>query len=223
MKKAVFIKDVSDKYCWRKSELYYLYEPIIYEGENSNVTHYIIVCAESMAINTMIPETYMFPANSSGDILDWVKLSGSQRGICDIEAALLAAGYAIEKNIKTNPNDLFEIRYNQLRLTNKGQEIFYGNISRQYAMILSIKKWAFITKYIKETSNIPRDGGLVTCALCKLYTVSDCIGCPVFQHTKNTNCNDSPYDQYLLALRGDNIQAAIDAATDEIVFLASLL
>jgi len=223
MKKAIFIKDVSDKYCWHKSDLYYLFEPITYRCEN---THYVVVCTETPTKTAEMPEIFIFPANSNGDILDWEKPI-LRRGIYDsevaVETALFAAGYVIEKNIKTNPNDLFEVRYDGLKLTDKGQEIFYGNISRQYAIILSIKKWVFIRKYIKETSNIPRDGGLVTCALCKLYTVSDCIDCPVFQHTKNTNCKGSPYDQYLLALRGANVQAAINAATDEIVFLASLL
>jgi len=42
------------------------------------------------------PETYIFPANESGEVSDWGELPGSQKGTLDHEKALRDAGYAID-------------------------------------------------------------------------------------------------------------------------------
>ncbi len=42
------------------------------------------------------PETYIFPADKDGEVIDWGELSGSLRGTLEHEDALQAAGYAIE-------------------------------------------------------------------------------------------------------------------------------
>ena len=49
------------------------------------------------AVNAMItgPETYIFPADEEGDILNWSELDGSFRGSFDHEQALRNAGYTV--------------------------------------------------------------------------------------------------------------------------------
>jgi hypothetical protein len=39
------------------------------------------------------PETYLFPADSDGEVTDWGELEGSYRGGLDINEALHRAGY----------------------------------------------------------------------------------------------------------------------------------
>jgi hypothetical protein len=41
------------------------------------------------------PETYIFPADESGNVLDWGELDGSFRGALDHAAALEGAGYEV--------------------------------------------------------------------------------------------------------------------------------
>lgn len=41
------------------------------------------------------PETYVFPANSKGRVLDWGELDGSFKGGLDHEQALRNAGYEV--------------------------------------------------------------------------------------------------------------------------------
>ena len=44
------------------------------------------------------PETYIFPADSDGEITDWGELEGSYRGGLDHAEALANAGYAVTEN-----------------------------------------------------------------------------------------------------------------------------
>ncbi|RII41909.1 hypothetical protein DWB68_10305 [Galactobacter valiniphilus] len=41
------------------------------------------------------PETYLFPADASGEVTDWTELPGSLKGHLDHTAALEAAGYQV--------------------------------------------------------------------------------------------------------------------------------
>jgi len=40
-------------------------------------------------------ETYLFPSNESGEIVDWMELKGSQRGVADTTKPLRDLGYEI--------------------------------------------------------------------------------------------------------------------------------
>lgn len=42
------------------------------------------------------PETYIFPADSTGSITDWGELDGSFQGAIDHERALSDAGYTVQ-------------------------------------------------------------------------------------------------------------------------------
>lgn len=71
--------------------LYFLSEPIYNNGQSYS---YVIVSAVYAYSG---PETYIFPADESGDVLDWEELNGSFRGACNKFLALENAGYKIVK------------------------------------------------------------------------------------------------------------------------------
>jgi hypothetical protein len=41
-------------------------------------------------------ETYIFPSNENGEVVDWGELSGSQRGVYNHEMVLNDAGYEMK-------------------------------------------------------------------------------------------------------------------------------
>jgi len=57
-------------------------------------TKFVIVSAVDAIITG--PETYIFPANSRGNIVSWGELEGSYRGGKDHTRALKNAGYEVE-------------------------------------------------------------------------------------------------------------------------------
>jgi hypothetical protein len=69
--------------------------PIIYEDKK--ITDFIIVSAISCASDTLEPETYVFPSDENGTVLDWLELDGSFRGDMDHKRAIESAGYKIIK------------------------------------------------------------------------------------------------------------------------------
>jgi hypothetical protein len=56
-------------------------------------TNYVVISA----VNAMFsgPETYIFPASSNGEVIDWCELDGSYKGGLDHVQALRQAGYGI--------------------------------------------------------------------------------------------------------------------------------
>ena len=58
--------------------------------EPTETTEYVVVSAVDESWAT---ETYIFPSDASGEILDWLELDGSFRGGTDHRQALLNAGY----------------------------------------------------------------------------------------------------------------------------------
>jgi len=85
MKKAIFCKDVSEKFSG-DAELYRMDPPL-------NGYEYVVSSA-AMAMFTG-PETYLFGADENGEVLDWMELDGSIRGVYDPEGAIETAGYVI--------------------------------------------------------------------------------------------------------------------------------
>ena len=89
-KRATFIKRLSD---WKgDARLFKLSEPTKYEGGE---TEYVVVSAAVALFSG--PETYIFPANDSGEVADWGELDGSFQGDLDHERALRRAGFHIEE------------------------------------------------------------------------------------------------------------------------------
>ena len=56
---------------------------------------YVIVSAANVMFSG--PETYIFPANEKGKVVDWGELDGSYQGGSSHEKALRNMGYKIEK------------------------------------------------------------------------------------------------------------------------------
>lgn len=93
MTTATFIKNwyngVADQ------SLYRLDDPVSYKDENDaeQSTEYVVVSA-AIAMFTG-PETYIFPADEDGKVLDWGELEGSYRGGLDKKSALEGAGWVV--------------------------------------------------------------------------------------------------------------------------------
>ena len=72
--------------------LYELTPPLKdYDGKTEH--KYVVVSATNAMFSG--PETYIFPANESGEVSDWCELPGSQKETLNHEDALRDAGYAI--------------------------------------------------------------------------------------------------------------------------------
>lgn len=79
------------------ARLYRLSPPISqtdWDGESES-HEYVIVSAIASAFDTMRDETYIFPADSEGNITSWGELDGSFQGEMDHEKALSNAGYTV--------------------------------------------------------------------------------------------------------------------------------
>ena len=93
---------------------------------------------------------------------------------------------------------------------------------------------ASIVKWERIVTGEGFDKGRDNCPLCKKFIAKDCEGCPVAKRTGRTNCNDTPYRDFVdaadrePAARGDAVYhatspAARRVALKELRFLESLL
>ena len=87
--KATLIKNLAG---WKGDARLYRVDPPIQFNEDRK-TNYVVVSAATVMFSG--PETYIFPASSEGEILDWLELPGSFRGAMDHARALEGAGYSI--------------------------------------------------------------------------------------------------------------------------------
>ncbi len=73
--------------------LYHVTPPMQSEDDDIGATEYVVVSA---IVNPYSgSETYIYPANATGKVVDWLELDGSIRGTLDHAAALAGAGYEI--------------------------------------------------------------------------------------------------------------------------------
>ena len=96
--KAIRVKDVSEKFTG-VATLYRVEPPIPY-SMNWDTDEYeekadYVVASETYAMFSG-PETYPFPADEEGNVLDWGELTGSYRGGLNGDRAIENAGYTIE-------------------------------------------------------------------------------------------------------------------------------
>lgn len=93
------------------ARLYALSEPVEYqswvggigEGRETKETRHVVVSAGDTHSG---PESFIFPSDADGVVLNWGELEGSIRGVLDHEAALDASGYELI-------NYGLELRWNQ--------------------------------------------------------------------------------------------------------------
>lgn len=97
MKTAKFIKGCSD--FTGDAKLFALSAPITFDkpwddkDPPARKTKYVIVSATSAPLSG--PETYIFPADKDGNVLDWGELEGSYQGGLSHAQALKGAGYTL--------------------------------------------------------------------------------------------------------------------------------
>jgi hypothetical protein len=78
--------------------LFKLSEPVAYDydydtGEYKSTTEHVVVSAVRAMFSG--PETYIFPADESGEVVNWCELEGSFKGGLDHQRALEGAGYEV--------------------------------------------------------------------------------------------------------------------------------
>lgn len=74
--------------------LYRVDPPMSYD--DNKTTEYVVVSAVDV-FDVGEPETYIFPSDKDGTIVDWLELDGSYKGSKDHEQALRYAGYEVTK------------------------------------------------------------------------------------------------------------------------------
>lgn len=72
------------------AHLYELSEPIGYNGNQES--KFVVVSATSFMTGA---ETYIFPAEEGGEVINWGELDGSFKGSLDHHRALEGAGYSV--------------------------------------------------------------------------------------------------------------------------------
>ena len=95
MMKAIFIRNINNN---KADQKLYKVDPPMMMGWDRDKTpvDYVIVSGAYFPYSG--PETYIFPANEEGGIIDWTELDGSFRGYIDHEVALENAGYSVESD-----------------------------------------------------------------------------------------------------------------------------
>lgn len=75
------------------ASLYRIFPGVAYYADGvKHTTNYVIVSAVH---DHLIHETFIFPADESGSVIDWGELEGSLRGTTSHQKALEGAGYNI--------------------------------------------------------------------------------------------------------------------------------
>ena len=97
-KTAVMVREMGDDRPARQ-RLYRLSEPVKFrqwtdDAEEVKTADYVVASA---VVAFGVPETYLFPADENGVVLDWLELEGSFRGDLDHERAIRNAGYEVTK------------------------------------------------------------------------------------------------------------------------------
>ena len=75
------------------ASLYRIFPEVAYHSNyEKHTTNYVIVSAVN---HSYTHETFIFPADESGSVIDWGELEGSLRGTTSHQKALEGAGYNI--------------------------------------------------------------------------------------------------------------------------------
>ena len=72
-----------------------------FDGDTSGETEFVIVSAADVPFSG--PETYIFPAEAEGNVVDWSEMDGSFRGALDHERAIAASGWKLVSPSSANP------------------------------------------------------------------------------------------------------------------------
>jgi hypothetical protein len=98
MNTAKFVKDVSENFSG-KANVFKLDPPVKYDipyfddQQPAKYTAFVVVSATHVPL--MGDETFIFPSDELGNVLDWEELDGSYEGDRNIARAIENAGYTI--------------------------------------------------------------------------------------------------------------------------------
>lgn len=94
-KTATYVRHLSDFN--GEAVLYRVSPPLAYDWEERGRDfEFVVSSAIFAAFDTGRPETFLFPADENGEILDWMELPGSTGGVADPTVPLTRLGYTIE-------------------------------------------------------------------------------------------------------------------------------
>ena len=91
---ATYIKDLEG--FTGRAALYRVNPPVEWHDwatEEPRTANFVVVSAASVMFSG--PETYLFPADEKGNIVNWTELEGSYRGGLNHTQALRNAGYSV--------------------------------------------------------------------------------------------------------------------------------
>lgn len=90
-KTATHIRDLADVPAVNGTRKLWRFDPpLVAHDWDGNAQHEYVV---SSAVNAYAHETYLFPGDEAGKIVDWRELPGSIKNTTNHEAAIRAAGY----------------------------------------------------------------------------------------------------------------------------------
>jgi len=92
---------------------------------------------------------------------------------------------------------------------------------------LSIEKWEDVVDHLnkiqtKEEFDSRLEEGHKNCALCEVYNIDGCLGCPVRRVTGAEGCLFTPWTDWVVAKEAGSLQDMREVAIKELLFLRSL-
>ena len=104
-----------------------------------------------------------------------------------------------------------------------GTRLHYRNTTVQcesQAFEVSIAKWELLHTLCNQ-GKLVDDGGIQTCGLCILYFyghIDECEDCPITS-AGHRGCTGTPYKDYVKAVENSDLERAVRAVLEEILFL----
>jgi hypothetical protein len=93
MTTATYVKDLTGFN--GDARLYHLSQPVSFGWDDESSTDYVVVSAIGSAFDTFEAETYIFPADEHGTVINWGELDGSFQGGFNHVLALTYAGWIV--------------------------------------------------------------------------------------------------------------------------------
>lgn len=91
---ATLVRDLPDVPAVNGTRKLWRFDPPLVDEYGHGGPHEYVV---SSAVNHWAHETYLFPADETGEIVDFGELPGSYQGGTDHEAAIVRAGYEVAR------------------------------------------------------------------------------------------------------------------------------
>lgn len=151
-----------------------------------------------------------------------VRITEADRHICVTVEGLADIADAVEQH-----SEIESLRQNISQREIVNMATFWAEYNTLHAKDLipgsiedSIKKWRCLHN-LAIAGDLVYDGGRPTCSLCLEHT--NCIGCPIHEFTGLYDCAGTPYENYYVAVKQDDVPWARESAAEMVEFLERLL